>query len=232
MAAASSSQQAAATTGRTPIVTSTNRPRTGGRPTAAGSAELAARILDAAAELFLQNGFAATSIEAVSANAGVSKRTLYARFPGKDAVFLAVVQRLVGTWLTGFDAAVEAAPSLEAALLTAGHHMLTVALTPSALALYRLMVAEAGRFPELAVALRDSGSRIGIERLCRLLHSHRPNASVSHLAFLAEQFQHMVLAGPQARALGLGERLDADALAAWCRDSADLFLRAMPDAAT
>lgn len=220
---------AAATTGRTPTAIFTDRPHTGGRPTAAGSAELASRILDAAAALFLQNGFAATSIEAISANAGVAKRTLYARFPSKEAVFLAVAERLIGTWLTGFDAAMEAAPSLEAALLTAGHHMLAVALTPSALALHRLMVAEAGRFPELAAALRDSGARVGIERLCRVLHSYRPNVSPGHLAFLAEQFQHMVLAGPQARALGLDERLDAPALAAWCRDSAALFLRAIPD---
>ena len=161
----------------------------------------------------------------------MSKRTLYARFPGKDAVFLAVVQRLIGTWLTGFDAAMDGAPSLEAALLTAGRHMLAVALTPTALALHRLVVAEAGRFPELATALRDGGARAGIERLHHLLGRHYPEASPRRLAFLAEQFQHMVLAGPQARALGLGDRLDADALAAWCRDSAALFLRAVPDAA-
>ena len=180
--------------------------------------------------MFLRNGFAATSIESISAKAGVSKRTLYARFPDKDAVFLAVVQRLIGTWLTGFDAAMEGAPSLETALLTAGRHMLAVAMTPSALALYRLVVAEAGRFPDLAVALRDGGARVGIERLCRLLQRYRPDASPADLAFLAEQFQHLVLAGPQARALGLGERLDDDALAAWCQASAVMFLRAIPGA--
>ena len=180
--------------------------------------------------MFLRNGFAATSIEAISVKAGVSKRTLYARFPDKDAVFLAVVHRLIGTWLTGFDTAVEGAPSLETALLAAGRHMLAVALTPSALALHRLVVAEAGRFPDLAVALRDGGARVGIERLCRLLQRHRPDASPGHLAFLAEQFQHLVLAGPQARALGLGDRLDDDALAAWCQASAIMFLRAIPGA--
>lgn len=162
--------------------------------------------------------------------AGVSKRTLYARFAAKQAVFVAVVRRLIGAWLQGFDAAVEGAPSLEAALLAAGQRMLAVALTPTALALHRLVVAEAGRFPDLAPALRDAGSRSGIERLCRILHAHRPDASPARLAFLAEQFQHLILAGPQARAIGLGESLDAAALEAWCADSVTLFLKAWPAA--
>jgi len=178
--------------------------------------------------LFLRSGFAATSIEAIAATAGVSKRTLYARFPAKEAVFLAVVRRLIGDWLQGFDAAVDSAPSLEAALLAVGQRMLAVALTPPALALHRLMVAEAGRFPELATALRNGGSRSGIERLCRVLHAHRPNVNPTQLAFLAEQFQHLILAGPQARAMGLGESLDREAQNAWCANSVSLFLRALP----
>ncbi len=215
-----------AITARTTIVT-IDRPRSGGRPTVAKSAELAARVLDAAAGLFLRDGFAATSIESISAKAGVSKRTLYARFPDKEAVFLAVAQRLIAAWLAGFDAAVEAAPSLDAALLAAGQRMLAVALTPSALALHRLVVAEAGRFPELAEALRDAGARAGIERVGRVLCAHRPEDSPARLAFLAEQFQHLVLAGPQARAIGLGESLGRGALDAWCRDSVALFLRGL-----
>lgn len=180
-----------------------------------------------AAVLFLRDGFAATSIEGIAVAARVSKRTLYARFAAKDAVFVAVVQRLVGIWITGFDAALDGASTLEAALMAAGQRMLAVALTPSALALHRLVVAEAARFPQLAEALRDGGSRSGIERLCRVLHAHRPDLGPAQLEFLAEQFQHLVLAGPQARAVGLGERLDDDALERWCRDSVVLFLQAL-----
>ncbi len=180
--------------------------------------------------LFLRDGFAATSIEVIAGTAGVSKRTLYARFTAKEAVFVAVVRRLIGTWLEGFDAAIEGAPSLEAALLAAGRRMLAVALTPAALALHRLVVAEAGRFPELAAALRDGGARSGIERLCRVMHTHWPDASPARLVFLAEQFQHLILAGPQARAMGLGESLNAIALDTWCVNSVALFLRAPPTA--
>ena len=158
----------------------------------------------------------------------MSKRTLYARFRAKEAVFLAVVRRLIGAWLQDFDAAVDAAPSLEGALSAAGRQILAVALTPTALALHRLVVAEAGRFPELAVALRNGGSRSGIERVCGILHAYRPNIGPARLAFLAEQFQHLILAGPQARAIGLGQTLDDEAQAAWCADSVALFLQALP----
>lgn len=156
----------------------------------------------------------------------MSKRTLYARFANKDAVFLAVVRRLVGTWLAGFDAALEGAPSLHASLMAAGRGMLAVALTPQALALHRLVVAEAGR-PQIGAALQAGGARLGIERLYRILHTHRPGLSPERLAFLAEQFQHLVLAGPQARAIGLGPLMDADALEAWCQDSVGMFLHAL-----
>ena len=156
----------------------------------------------------------------------MSKRTFYARFRDKQAVFLAVVQRLIGHWLVGFDAALHGTPTLSDALLAAAHGMVAVAMEPQALALYRLMVSEANR-PEVAEAMQAGGSRAGIERLCRILHMHAPLIPPPRLAFLAEQFQHLVLAGPQARAIGLGPPLDQDGLDAWCRDSVALFLRAL-----
>ncbi len=149
----------------------------------------------------------------------MSKRTFYARFPDKQTAFLAVVRHLVSTWLIGFDAALEGVPTLDNALLA-------VALTPQALALHRLVVAEAGR-PEIGAALQAGGSRSGVERLCRILHAHRPDLPLARLAFLAEQFQHLVLAGPQARAIGLGPPMDGDAMDAWCGDSVAFFLRAL-----
>ena len=173
----------------------------------------------------LRDGYAATSLEGVAAEAGVSKRTLYARFPGKDALALAVVRRLVEGWMPGFDAMLEG--PLECALLAAARRIAAVALTPDALAMHRLVVAEAARFPALAHAVRDGGSRNGVEALARLLRAHRPALPAAQLGFLAEQFQHLVVAGPQARA-GLSGPPGAVELDRWCRDSVALFLRGLP----
>ncbi len=201
------------------------RRSSGGRPTAAASVELGARILGAAAELFLLQGYAATSIEAIAGRAGVSKRTLYARFPDKGAIFPAVVRSLIQSWLSGFELTVEAAPTLEAALTAAARRILDVALSPAALSLHRLVVAEAVNFPELATALRSGGAGDGVIRIARLLHHYWPDTPPARLAFLAQQFQTLILGGPQARAVGLGDPLNPAAQDLWCQDSVALFLR-------
>src|SRR5712692_8655749 len=75
------------------------RPRGhGGRPSRLESAQLSDRILDVATQLFLGDGFGATSIEAVAKRAGISKRTFYHRFRGKEVLFEAVVRRLIERW--------------------------------------------------------------------------------------------------------------------------------------
>ena len=70
-------------------------PRRGGRPSREAAALLGERILDVATELFLAEGYGATSIEAVAQRARISKRTFYHRFPDKAALFGAVVHRII-----------------------------------------------------------------------------------------------------------------------------------------
>jgi len=200
--------------------------RSSGRPTAAAAAELAERILEVATRAFLTHGYAATSIETIAASTGVAKRTLYARWRDKPALFRAVLEGLMARWLATPEApppeypASEpaaapgrlptAADRLEAALQQAATRVLVVALQPDALALHRLLIAESGRFPELAEMVRQSGAAAGMARIAGLL--------------AAEQFLYLVLTGPQRRALGLAPPLDAAGEAAWARQAVALFL--------
>src|SRR5436190_12488560 len=102
----------------------------GGRPSRLESAQLSDRILDVATALFLGDGFGATSIEAVAKRAGISKRTFYHRFRGKEELFQSVVRRLIEQWMPPFDAALFEGPSLAETLRRAAKHMLIAALTP------------------------------------------------------------------------------------------------------
>src|SRR5277367_2495014 len=102
----------------------------GGRAPREQSAQFADRILDLAEKLFLGHGFGATSIEAVAKHAGISKRTFYHRFPGKERLFEAVVRRLIERWLPPFDSDLLTPPDLGDAMRRAAEYMLTVALTP------------------------------------------------------------------------------------------------------
>jgi AcrR family transcriptional regulator len=99
----------------------------GGRPSRLESAQLSDRILDVATGLFLSDGFGATSIEAVAKRAGISKRTFYHRFNGKEMLFEAVVRRLIERWTPPFDTALLEAPDLAEALRHVAEHMLKVA---------------------------------------------------------------------------------------------------------
>src|SRR4051794_18106870 len=198
----------------------------GGRPSRLESARLSDRILDVATALFLGDGFGATSIEAVAKRASVSKRTFYHRFSGKEMLFEAVVRRMIERWTPHFDAALLEAPSLEAGLRRAAEHMLKVALTPEALALHRMVIAEARRFPELARILHELGAAAGIQRLAgefdRRISAGEIRAINSR--FAAEQFILMVVTGPQRRALGLGTPLGPAEVERWIGDTVTLFV--------
>lgn len=202
------------------------RRRHGGRPSRSESAQLSDRILDVATALFLGDGFGATSIEAVARGAGISKRTFYHRFPGKEALFEAVVRRLVERWTPPFDVALLEAPSVAEALRRAADHILGVALTPEALALHRMVIAEAPRFPGLARILYDIGAVAGIERIARRLAAGEDRGELKRVDpnFAADQFITMVVTAPRRRALGLGAPLNQEELRGWIDDTVRLFL--------
>ncbi|HEY8873820.1 MAG TPA: TetR/AcrR family transcriptional regulator [Stellaceae bacterium] len=198
----------------------------GGRPSRLESAQLSDRILDVATALFLGHGFGATSIEAVAKRAGISKRTFYHRFRGKEELFEAVVRRLIERWMPPIDATLFEAPSLAETLHRTAEHMLGVALTPEALALHRIVIAEAPRFPGLARILHELGAATGIERIAQYLERHIASGELGAIDphFAAEQFILMVVTGPRRRALGLGAPLNPSELRDWVEQSVRLFL--------
>jgi AcrR family transcriptional regulator len=203
--------------------------RHGGRPSRSESAQLSDRILDVATALFLDDGFGATSIEAVARGAGISKRTFYHRFGGKEALFEAVVRRLVERWTPPFDVALLAAPGLEETLRRAAEHILSGALTREGLALHRMVIAEAPRFPGLARILHEIGAAAGTERIGRRLQQSAAAGEIKPVdfRFAAEQFITMVVTGPRRRALGLGTPLNQAELRRWIDDTVELFLHGL-----
>jgi TetR/AcrR family transcriptional regulator, mexJK operon transcriptional repressor len=198
----------------------------GGRPSRLESARLSDRILDVATALFLGDGFGATSIEAVAKRAGISKRTFYHRFSGKEMLFEAVVRRMIERWMPPFDAALLEAPSLAMALRRSAEHILKVALTPEALALHRMVIAEARRFPGLARIMHELGAAAGIERIAREFDRRIAMGEMRPLdsRFAAEEFILMVVTGPQRRALGLGTPFRAAERSRWIDATITLFV--------
>ena len=108
-------------------------------------------LLDAALDLFVEKGFAATRVEEVAARAGVSKGTLFLYFPSKDELFKAVVResitgRLV-EWNSDFEAFEGSSCDMLAYCMNSWWDRVGAT---RASGLTKLMMSEAGNFPEIA----------------------------------------------------------------------------------
>lgn len=203
-----------------------NAIRRGGRPTRLEAAALGDKILDVATALFLSRGFGATSIEAVAGRARISKRTFYHRFRDKAELYRAVVQRMLQHWLPEFEAAFDPPAPLDILLERLARQMLAVALSREALALRRLLLAEAERFPELVEIAIEQGAMRAIERIAALLEEEcrAGRIALDDCRFAAMQFQEMVLSIPLRRAMGFGTPLNTEECDEWARKCVALFI--------
>ena len=201
--------------------------RRGGRPSREASEQLGELILDAATELFLSHGFGATSIEAVARRVRISKRTFYHRFSGKQALFAAVVHRIIKRLRPAAGIPLVAAGELRANLERLATLILRAALSPQAIALHRLIVGESARFPELAKVLaREGAAEEAITLIAGILECEAKAGRIEldDIGFAARQFLQMVIALPQRRAMGLGAPMSARELAVWPQKVTALFL--------
>jgi AcrR family transcriptional regulator len=199
----------------------------GGRPPRADALKLRETILDVATALFLAQGYGATSIESVAARAGVSKRTLYDRFQDKAALFAAVVHRIIDHIRPPPDVPLLAGGSLPEILKRLARLILKATLSPQAIALHRLVTGESSRFPELALAVEDSGGQAEATALIAdLLSRELPKIKLNPQdeLFAAQQFLYMVVTMPQRRAIGFGIPMTQRELDSWADKSVALFL--------
>jgi TetR/AcrR family transcriptional repressor of mexJK operon len=176
----------------------------GGRPPRDAMEQLAARVIDCAARLFMERGYAGVSIEAVAAEAGVGKNTIYRRHATKADLFQAVVDEQIRLRLRAPEG-IEAG-DLAGSLRRLAMLLVAAALNPETTALQRLVIAEADRFPEIAAICLDRAFRPAIGMARSVLDHHaKARAAPADLDFAAEQFVAAIVYGPHLHAL-LGRR--------------------------
>ena len=115
----------------------------------------AALILSAARDLFTGAGYGATSMDAVAAAADVSKATVYAHYTSKPELFAAVIAQEGQANI----AALERRPdeTIADALRRLAREAFDLVLAPTTTAFYRMIAAEAPRFPELGRIFYETG---------------------------------------------------------------------------
>ena len=127
-----------------------------GRPPADEVAARAARLLDVATEVFLEQGFKGASMSEIARRAGASKQTLYARYPSKAALFAALVERKASRLFETIGPLGEGR-SLRETLVHCGSSLLELILSEDARGVHRLVIAECMEFPELAEIFWERG---------------------------------------------------------------------------
>ena len=209
------------------IHSSVGPPRRGGRPSQLEAPRIREKILDVATALILTHGYGATSIEAVAKRAGISKRTFYHRFNDKADLFGAVIHRLIDRLRPPENAILPKGDTFDEMLENLAHLILAASLTPDALALYRVILSEATRFPKLAEVVHAQGARQeAVDHIAQLIErqAHLGQLDLLDCHFAAEQFLQMVISVPQRRALGLGAPMSRSELDFWVRRTVKLFL--------
>lgn len=184
-----------------------------GRPPRALAGEVEERILDAAAKVFLERGFEGASVDEIADVAHAGKPTIYARFPGKEALFTAVMARKVRQMASSFESIAPTGATVEERLASIATGVLQTVLVTDTVERIRVTVAEARRFPDLAVSASRMGRERGTDAVAQLLgelpESDRlPAFAPDRRVATARYFIELILLPMLMRAL-FGENLTA-----------------------
>jgi len=199
----------------------------GGRPTRDEAERRNAELLDAALEAFLDRGYEQATIDAISLTVGMAKRTIYARYPDKAALFRAAVQRAIERFVVPReDLEALITDELEETLLALARVRTAHVLSPIGLRLQRILSTESYRFPEIFEASVKQGTLPMIEVVTDVLARHGATgaAMIEDPKRAATLFLNMVLAGPM-RIFTAGHTIPPDELNERLEYAVRIFVR-------
>ena len=125
-----------------------------GRPTLEDLEQRKSRVLEIATTLFIEQGFAETSLVEIAKHAGVATRTIYQHFGNKEDIFKVVIEQRMNE--AGDELpAINENQALFAVLMDAANYVCALAFSGAAIPFQRLMIAESQRFPDLMKEIFD-----------------------------------------------------------------------------
>lgn len=158
--------------------------------------------------MFLDRGFAATSTDAIAAEAGVSKQTLYVYYPSKEELLADVLEHLIedasqgGPPLTVEEASPGSRDELRRALDSLARGLISGLMDPDYVALVRVVIAETRRLPHLGRLFRSAVPERVLKNVSALLEAARENgvigavdADAASRAFVGPLLTYVLLDG-------------------------------------
>ena len=184
-------------------------------------------IIDAARTLFLRDGHAATSMDAIARAAGVSKATVYAHFASKDDLFVALVER------EGVAPTIALRGSSDAdtadVLRRFGRDAAELLLSPSTIGFQRVVASEVNRSPAVGRLFYANGPDRLIGQLTAFLRQamRRGDLRTAPPRLAAVQFLAVIVGDLQLRALmGVSDEPEPIKRDKVITSGIDMFLRA------
>jgi AcrR family transcriptional regulator len=184
-------------------------------------------LLDHALDLFLERGFERTTIDAIAASVGMAKRTVYARYGDKAALFKAALQRAIDDMVVPVETLRAAErDGVEQCLLAIARILVANLMSREGLRLMRITNSESYRMPEIGAYTYERGTRVTIAYLAdlfrRLRRAEGHKLSEAEADDAAEAFLNLL--GSAARTAAWGMELDADEIERQTRYRVGLFV--------
>ena len=204
------------------VVTTTRR----GRPTQAEAKKLHQKLRKAAVATFVKYGYDGTTMEAIARAAGITRRTLYARYPDKRAVFVDVIPWALTRRTEREESYDLDEGDLRSSLVAVGRAGLARAIDPDIVRLTRIAMSESARFPEFAISAHSmtwSGRHRQVMDLLRR-HHEAGTIEVEDLELTAGHFIAMIEHLP-ARLADFGIYRSAEDEERHLQHAVNLFLR-------
>ena len=185
------------------------------------------QVLDGARTVFLRDGFEGASVDDIVREAGVSKATLYSYFPDKRLLFLEVAKIECQAQSDAAVAQVEASGDLREALTQAATRMVRFFMSDVGMQVYRIVVGESQRFPEIGREFYASGPARVREILKSFLQKgvDEGKLRIDDLDLAADQFPELCKAGLHLQmAIGLRDKPSDEEIDRVVAGAVDMFL--------
>ncbi len=162
-----------------------------------------AAIVAAATDVFLDQGFAAATLDDVVRRAGGSRATLYQNFGSKEGLFAAIIAKQCELVVAPLKALSEGDGRPEDVLAELGRCFMDILMSPRGLGLYRMVSAEASRFPALGAQVFASGPKAAADQLAVYLRAQVKAGTLRlpNVDLAARHFLEMVKGDLHTRAL-------------------------------
>lgn len=151
------------------------------------------QVLDGARSVFLRDGFDGSSVDDIAREAGVSKATLYSYFPDKQLLFKEMCNAECLRQTADAEADIDLGMSVEALLTLAGDRIAGFMVSDFGRNIFRMIISEGNRFPELARDYYRNGPGLVHSRVVHYLN-HLVQAGALQIDdqnLAAEQFIHL-----------------------------------------